>query len=316
MNIFISIASYRDPEIVRTVKSAIDNSSKQNTLHFCIVLQEMKKLQPDFSWVPNLTLIEMHPKNARGAGFARAKAMEVYNGQEYFLQIDSHTIFEKNWDLLCIDQLQKAQKISKNDKVILSAFPPPYHVESNGEAVLVKNDKERVAYPTKQIPKLNKINQWTAERIEFSDKSMSMPELSTTVLAGFIFTTGNIVAEVPYDSEISFFGEELCFAVRAWTRGWDIYSPSVNIVYHFYSRNGYQKVWRDKNLRDMSWKEIEHFSKIKQKNVLCGIETGIFGVGNYRHLKNYEKMTGLDFKSMYGLTKSNNDSTIVIGEKR
>lgn len=309
--IFISIASYRDPELERTVKSAIDNAKCPENLYFGIVLQEMEKSEPNLSWIPNLKIVKMHPRDAKGAGYARAKAMELYDNEDYYLQIDSHTLFEKNWDAICIDQLTKAQEISKNNKIILSYFPPPFHIQENGTITIVKTSKDQPPYPTKQIPKLTKRNEWTAQRVKFSDKDKKMPEISTTILAGFIFTTGNIVKEVPYDPEISFFGEEICFAVRAWTRGWDIYSPSEVILYHFYSRNGYKKIWKDKNIRKLSWKEIEDFSKDKQKRVLCGIEEGIFGLGNYRHIRAYEKMTGIDFKKMYGLTKTSNESTIV-----
>jgi len=310
MSIFISIASYRDPELVRTIRSAIDNAAYPKDLYFGIVLQEMEKFEPDLSWVPNMKLIKMHPKDAKGAGFARAHAMTLYSGEDYYLQIDSHTMFEKNWDILCIEQLQKAQAIANNKKVILSYFPPPFHVQSNGSITIDKKSKTQLPYPTKQKPKLTKRNEWTAERLELSDKNGKNPELSTTILAGFVFTTGDIVNEVPYDPEISFFGEEICFAVRAWTRGWDIYSPVVTILYHFYTREGYKKIWKDRNIRKLSWKEIEDMSKIKQKRVLCGIEEGIFGVGNYRHIKLYEKMTGIDFKKMYGLTKQDKESTI------
>lgn len=302
MSIFISIASYRDPELIRTIKSAIDNAAYPEDLYFGVVLQELEKFEPDLSWVPNMKLTKIHPKDAKGAGFARAFAMELYDGQDYYLQIDSHTLFEKNWDLICIDQLNKAKEISKNNKVILSYFPPPFHIQENGSITIVKDSKEQPPYPTKQIPKITKRNEWTAQRVEFSDKQKQLPELSTTILAGFIFTTGDIVKEIPYDPEISFFGEEICFAVRAWTRGWDIYSPSKIILYHFYTRSNYKKIWKDRNIRKLSWKEIEDISKAKQKLVLCGIEQGIYGVGNYRHIKLYEKMTGIDFKKMYGLT--------------
>jgi hypothetical protein len=302
MSIFISIASYRDPELNRTIKSAIENAAHPEHLFFGVVLQEIEKFEPDLSWVPNLSLIKIHPKFARGAGFARAHAMTLYNNEDYFLQIDSHTMFEKHWDVLCIDQLNKAKNISNNNKIIISAFPPPFRVESNNQTYIIKNSKTQPPYPTKQIPKLTKKSQWTAERIEFSDKQKKFPELSTTILAGFVFADGSIVNEIPYDPEISFFGEEICFAVRAWTRGWDIYSPSVNILYHFYSREGYSKIWKDRNIRKVSWKELEDISKDKQKRVLCGIEEGMFGLGTYRHIKLYEKMTGINFKKMYGLT--------------
>lgn len=300
--IFISIASYRDPLLERTIKSAIDNSSKTNELYFSVVIQDLDSDIPDLSWVPNLSLITMHPRDARGAGYARANAMKFYRDEDYYLQIDSHTLFEKDWDILCIKQFKMAQEIAKNEKIILSHFPPAFHVENNNKISFIKKDKDKPPYATKQVPILNRRNEWTAKRVELSDKNKSMPELSTTVLAGFIFTLGSIVKEVPYDPEISFFGEEICFAMRAWTRGWDIYSPSVVIVHHFYHRTNYIKIWKDRNIREMSWKQIEDISKNKQKSVLSGIEEGTFGAGQYRHIKAYEKLIGFDFKKIYGLT--------------
>jgi hypothetical protein len=301
MSIFISIASYRDPEISRTIKSALDNASGIYNIHFGVVIQEYERDLPDLSWVPNLSLKVMHPKEARGAGYARSISMDLYNEQDYYLQIDSHTIFAQDWDILCISELQMAQKISNNKKVILSYFPPPYFVELNNTISFPTKDKERVPYPTKQKPWLNKRKDWTALRIEFDDKDFRAPEESSTVLGGFIFTTGNITKEVPYDPEISFFGEEICFAMRSWTRGWDIYSPSKKIVYHFYGRGGYRKIWKDSRLRVQSWPEIEAISRDKQMRVLCGIEQGIFGAGSNRTLEQYEKFCGHNFKEFYSI---------------
>jgi hypothetical protein len=302
VSIFISIASYRDPELIRTIKSAIDNAANPEKLVFSIVVQDLPTDIPDLSWIKNLRLITMHPREARGAGYARSIAMSQYSGEDYYLQIDSHTIFEKNWDQECIKQHDLAKNISRNDKIILSYFPAPFHIEPNKQIYFIKNDKTKPPYSTRQEPSLNKRNEWTAKRLDFIDTERKNPEQSSTVLAGFIFTSGNIVEEVPYDPDISFFGEEICFAMRAWTRGWDIYSPSKNIVYHFYNRANYSKIWKDKNIRKLSWKEIEQKSKEKQKLILCGIEDGIFGAGNYRHLKAYEKFVGVDFKKIYGLT--------------
>ena len=300
MTIFISIASYCDPELERTIHSAIDNAANPQDLHFGIMLQEFSKEEPDLSWVPNLTLKKVHPKMARGAGYARAQIVKMYSNQDYFLQIDSHTVFAKNWDLLCIQQHMQSQDIAKNNKIILSYFPPPFYVEQNNKISIIKKSKIQLPYPTKQKPKLTKRGDWTAERVELLNKNI--PEESTTILAGFIFSTGDLVKEVPYDEEISFFGEELCFAVRAWTRGWDIYSPCVIILYHFYTREGYKKIWKDRNLREISWTELEKISKQKQKNILCGIEKGTYGIGNERSMERYEEITGLDFKKMYSST--------------
>jgi hypothetical protein len=186
---------------------------------------------------------------------------------------------------------------------MLSYFPAPFEPEKNGGMFLIKNNPKIKAYPTRQKVSLNKRKQWTAERFEFENRLKENPELSETVLGGFIFSDGSIVNEVPYAPEISFFGEEICFAMRSWTRGWDIYSPSKNIVYHFYSRGGYSKIWKDRNLRGLSWKELEDISYEKQKRILCGEESGVFGAGSIRTLEEYEMFTKTNFKDFYSLTK-------------
>jgi hypothetical protein len=302
VRIFISIASYRDPELQWTIKSAIDNANNPENLYFGVVYQGLESELPDLLYVKNLSITKMHPKEARGAGFARSKAMELYSGQELFLQVDSHTRFQQGWDDIAIDQLSRAKNISGHNKVILSYFPAPFDPERNGGMHLIKNNPKIKPYPTRQKLSLNKRKQWTAERFEFESKIKENPELSQTVLGGFMFSDASIINEVPYDPEISFFGEEVCFAMRAWTRGWDIYSPSKNIVYHFYSRGGYDKIWKDRNLRGISWKELEEISYKKQKRVLCGEEIGLFGTGDVRSIQEYEEFTGINFKDFYSLT--------------
>ncbi len=305
MRIFISIASYRDPELQWTIKSAIENANNPDNLYFGVVHQGVDSELFSFDGIKNISLTKMHPKEARGAGYARAKAMELYSGQEYFLQVDSHTRFVPGWDLTCIDQLNRAKNISGHSRVILSYFPAPFEPERNGGMFLIKNNPKIKDYPTRQKISLNKRKQWTAERFEFNSKLKENPELSETVLGGFMFSDASIIEEVPYDPEISFFGEEICFAMRSWTRGWDIYSPSKNIVYHFYSRGGYNKIWKDRNLRGISWKELEEISYKKQKRILCGEETGIYGAGSVRTLEEYEMFTSTNFKDFYSLTNPN-----------
>ena len=85
----------------------------------------------------------MHPRDAKGAGYARSIAMSQYGGEDYYLQIDSHTIFEKNWDIECIDQHNSAKLIARNDKVILSYFPAPFHIEPNKHCLLYTSPSPR-----------------------------------------------------------------------------------------------------------------------------------------------------------------------------
>lgn len=297
MSIFISVVAYRDPQLESTLRSAIENAAFPEALKFGIVNQDVKKV--DYSFLSNYSLITISPQHAKGVGFARAKAMDLYCEEDYYLQVDSHTQFSKNWDIKCIDQLKLAQDISRNKNVILSSYPAPYSLDGDKPFIHTVSTEEYPVEPTKQKVWLRTDDQWSALRLPFDDLSYTFPEESTTVLGGFIFANGNIVKEIPYDPDMSFFGEEICFAMRAWTRGWDIYSPSVNIVYHFYRRHGFKKIWSDEVRREKNWDQLQEISKNKQARVLCGVEEGTYGAGSVRTLKEYEDFTGFNFKKIY-----------------
>lgn len=304
MSIFISVASYRDPHLQLTLKSAVENASNPSDLFFGIVNQDVARNEVDYSFLPDYSVIKIHPRNARGVGLARSKAMSLYNGEDYFLQVDSHTQFVKDWDLKCVEQLKLAQQVSGNKKTILSCYPPPYSMDNGQVFIHTVSTEEHPVEPTKQIVKLRTDDQWSAVRVNFDNLEAGIPELSNTVLGGFIFADGGIVEEIPYDPEISFMGEEICFAMRAWTRGWDIYSPAIPIVYHFYKRHGHPKVWSDDVVREMNWDQIQKQSRDKQRMVLCGFEYGIMGAGSIRTIKDYEEFIGYDFIKIYDrLTK-------------
>lgn len=300
MNIFISVASYRDSELKYTLESAIKQSSNKNSLHFGIVHQGLDSELPDLSFIKKYSLVSMHPRDARGVGYARSIAMTLYSGEDYFLQIDSHTQFVKDWDVKMINQFKKVSELT-NNKVIISAYPLQYYREGTKLYLQDKDSKEYPLDPMKQYIHRRKNGHWTAYRVPFDDPQRLNPEISQTVLAGFIFSKGDIVDDVPYDPEISFMGEELCFAMRAWTRGYDIYSPTESLLYHFYSRGGHKKIWKDNSARKISWLQLEKISEDKQKKVLSGVEKGIFGEGNIRSLKQYQEFIGIDFNQAYGV---------------
>lgn len=299
MSIFVSVVSYRDPHLKLTLESAIKNAKYPEELHFGIVNQDTERDAIDCSFLPKYSLITINPKEAKGVGFARSKAMSLYSDETYYLQIDSHTQFAKDWDINSIKQLKLAEQQANNKKVILSCYPGPYSLENNRIFIQTKSTEEYPVEPTKQVPFLRTDDKWSAKRMPLEKPECGLPELSTTVLGGYIFATGNIVNEIPYDEEISFLGEEICFAMRAWTRGWDIYSPSMPIVYHFYRRHGYKKIWSDDVPRVENWDQLEQKSKEKQIKVLCGIEQGIYGAGSIRTIKDYESLIGYDFNKIY-----------------
>jgi len=58
--------------------------------------------------------------------------MTLYAGEDYYLQIDSHTCFDRNWDITLIDTLETISKGSSNTKVVTSTRPFAFEVLSEG----------------------------------------------------------------------------------------------------------------------------------------------------------------------------------------
>lgn len=299
MKIFISIASYRDRELVKTISSLLKNSYDPKSLRFGVLTQELNNRHPDLSFVPNITHEQMHSRDAKGAGYAREIVMNMYDGEDFYFQVDSHMRFSKNWDARLITMLSEAQEIEKNKKIILSQFPAPYQLYTNGREFYPEGDRWYWSDPSWTSVVFTMYGSWAGNREIIKDKSL--PHKSHTILAGYLFAPGNIVSEVPYDPRISFMGEELCFALRAYTRGWEIYAPNEMLSWHFYVRKDHPKVWtsRDDMPREIRWKEMEGESYRVQRGVLLGEEKGIYGVGDEKRFEEYQEMIGINFKKFY-----------------
>ena len=100
--IFVQIASYRDPELLKTLQDALDKAKNADRLVFGICWQH----SPADSWDtlelyqndPRFKIIDVDYKDAKGACWARNQIQQLYNGEDYTLQLDSHHRFVQDWD--------------------------------------------------------------------------------------------------------------------------------------------------------------------------------------------------------------------------
>ncbi|MEI7674951.1 MAG: GlcNAc-transferase family protein, partial [bacterium] len=116
--IFISIASYRDPDLINTVKSAYDRAFFKNRLFFSIVSQADESEHPDLSFIPEkqIRYIKFDWRESLGACWAREISSRDIS-QNYFFQIDSHSRFIANWDKVVTENYNKSIKYWKQDIV-------------------------------------------------------------------------------------------------------------------------------------------------------------------------------------------------------
>ena len=136
--IFISIASYRDKELVPTIKDCLNQAQYPDRLRFTICWQHSKEDKWDnldeFKNDRRFNIIDIDYKDSRGACWARHHIQKFYDNETYSLQLDSHHRFIKNWDEECIKMYKLAIK---------QGYPKPLLTTYIGSYFPEKDPKDR-----------------------------------------------------------------------------------------------------------------------------------------------------------------------------
>ena len=109
--IFISIASYRDPQLLPTLRDCIANAKNPNNLVFSICWQkDDKESLEEFADDKRFKIITIPYQDSKGTCWARSKIQDNYTDEKYYFQLDSHHRFVKDWDEKCIGMVKQLQK--------------------------------------------------------------------------------------------------------------------------------------------------------------------------------------------------------------
>ena len=290
--IYIQIASYRDPELLNTLRDCIRTAERPDQLRFGIGWQH----SPYESW-DNLDpyindsrfrIIDIDYRDAKGPCWIRHQLNEKYSGETYTLQLDSHHRFTQNWDTTLITMLESL-RTPKCKKPLLSSYLPSFEPSNDPASRLeapwvMEFDRFAPEGPVHFLP--HTIDDW-AER--------TSPIPTRFVSGHFIFTTGKFCQEVKYDPTYYFHGEEINLSVRAYMAGYDLYAPHRVVMWHEYTREGKKKHWDDHT----NWPELDKQSHAHNRELL-GIDDATSSKllkKRTRTLKEYEQYAGLEFST-------------------
>jgi hypothetical protein len=291
-SIFIQLASYHDFELGKTMYDAIYKSSKNHDIHFGVHHCYHKEKEVYVPQLPNLRLVESEAPEGIGVGVSRSIANSLYDGQDYYLQIDSHTRFEYNWDQGLISILEYYKEFGF-EKPLLTMYPGTYVYNKNlKEVINYSIDVTSTAFTGKP--------EMFAENM-IPNQIAVAPEngfLQKAVAGGFIFTTGDF-AGIGINEKIMFYGEEIITAASAYTHGYDLLIPDKHYVYHLYfeADQVFQKNMRRHTWKDYldEWGKLEAISKAEVVDILTTKRIGPGALGSVRTLEEYGEYAGLDF---------------------
>jgi len=296
MKIFVQIASYRDPQLVPTIKNMLEMAKHPENLILSIAKQsnpedgfdDLSEYKND----PRFKILNIDYKESKGVCWARHLTQQQYNGEEYTLQIDSHMRFEKNWDEELINMIKQLQNKGYK-KPLLTGYVSSFDPDNDPDG--------RVKEPWRMV-----FDRFTPEGCVFflpetipNWETLNEPINARFYSAHFCFTIGEFSKEVQHDPEYYFHGEEISIAVRAFTHGYDLFHPHKTLVWHEYTRKGRTKQWDD----DKKWFLKNNDSHSKNRKLL-GVdgefmehEETKYGFGKLRTKKDYEKYAGILFSN-------------------
>lgn len=294
--IFVSIASYRDPDCQHTVADLFAQATFPERIVVGICWQFVPGEDDDCFVLPpafpdQIRRIDVHASQSLGACWARHQVQTLWQGEDYYFQIDSHMRFVPGWDELLIGMLARCP----SDKPVLSTYPLAFTPPRD----LAKD--ELVTIHPKGFDEYGILSQRST--LTPLEQAPEVPPSTAFIGAGLLFAPGAVVSEVPYDPHIYFEGEEISLAARLWTGGWDIFRPNAAVAYHDYgTRPNRPRHWKDQvdwaDLNEKSRRRVRHLLDAQRTSDAAALEDiEPYSLGNVRTLPAYEAFSGLDFKA-------------------
>jgi len=319
--VFISIASYRDFECRTTVESAFGRAKYPDRVRIAVVDQivagednlcnepiepcDQKPEQALCKYKNQVDVYQMEASLSVGPVFARHIGYRMYRGEYYATQSDAHVTFTEGWDVDIITQIEATH----NEMAVLST----YLTDVQGSI-----DKDGHSLRKTRPIMCNTVWEGGAQGYHLRHASQpekfpsihGEPQLSPWWAAGYSFSRGHFIVNVPYDlyQPMIFQGEEMSIGIRGFTVGYDFYAPERSVCFHHYAvgknaavRNKVHHFWEnDQKYSGTGRKAMQRLLGIVKMNPEVDVanwdhtDEDIYGLGGVRTTEKFYETFGID----------------------
>lgn len=286
--IFVNICSYRDKLLAPTIQSLLDTESGRNQITYGIFEQtklenSLQTTNPDLIKHPRIRYKRIDPEYSDGVVWARCiNSMQIYD-EEFQYQIDSHMLFDKDWDHQLILDYNDARRVANTDKVVLTAGTKNFDLEENRIIKHTLTDDITVKLGYFQFDKdlrLHAHGPWISATEHVTP--------SIHICAGNFFMPVSWIKDVGYNTKIFFEGEEQIFVISTILAGYHIYHQRKIRVYHYVRSGSHDTKQTINPVADPQKLEMNHNRSKKE------IIDYIYSLSD-EQLEYYRKITGVDY---------------------
>jgi hypothetical protein len=275
-SIFVGIVSYRDKFLHQTLTLLCDNISNKYRIVVGVFDQATKPLQFESSnFNVEYRYMFIHHKFAKGCGWARYMNASQYQNEDYYFSVDSHMLFDENWDEKLIEQYERC-----GDKAVMTSMP--YVAQDEKGVMKTEMFGMNLSHETKYFV-LNK-NLVPGAHGQFITSDIKETKY---IYGGSTIARGDWVKDVLCNYWMSQYwmdGEEMTLTMESFFKGYKIYAAEYPVTAHlFYST---KKVW--------AYKDTE-------KQYSTSVYRGNSGWHDYlaskteKELKQFYEYSGVDF---------------------
>ncbi|OEU09284.1 hypothetical protein FRACYDRAFT_277408 [Fragilariopsis cylindrus CCMP1102] len=241
-----------------------------------------------------IRLIKVNDIFTKGPTWARALGRKNLGNEEFCLQTATHNSFVQHWD----EKVRKEWLLTNNEYAIISNQPK--------KQPTIQNDMQNT--PDRIVPRncAHYHPNWADGKVD----KLKRPLLAHTWAPAFSFSKCHLEESAPYDGFTPFVSSDIeAFArfARFWTRGYDVYTPTQNIVYIKFNdqpnkhKNEWINKWKKRKDRALaiSLRRIRSYLEILgDEDIGVKLDNmGIYGLGKRRTLNQLNEFVGIELST-------------------
>ena len=290
--IFVSIASYCDPELPRTLDDCLATARYPENLRFGICWQydatnpiDLARFKDDARFRFSVHSVQ----ESEGGSWARNIAQTLWDGEDYALQIDSHMALAPAWDASLVRMMRSLPA----DKPLVTMIAPLFRTDDNHGL----RKQTALGIRATRLADWREQTNWQPW-FDWGRAALGHTTRNRFLSGQFVFTLGEWTEEVRQDPEHYYWGEEFALTLRSYTHGYDLFLPDEFVAWHMehitspprrHWEHGKQVV-AAKNaiasdrLRRLAYSEVTEDA----------LSLGRYGLGSVRSCIQFERFAGID----------------------